>query len=135
MAAVVAVGGVVFMRFVLMPAAHEALDQAQHATLREKLIARWKIVVMACITLLLLSGMYNFVTTGLEKAKEVGPLYHALFGIKVLAALGVFFLASVLTGRSPAFEAMRSNGKKWLAIAAGLGILVVLISGALSKMG
>ena len=135
LAAVVAIGGVVFMRFVLMPAADEALDQEQHTALREKLIARWKIVVMACITLLLLSGTYNFMTIGMEKAKEVGPMYHALFGIKVLAALGVFFLASVLTGRSPAFESLRSNSKKWLAITAGLGILVVLISGVLSRLG
>ena len=134
-AAVVAVGGVVFMRFVLMPAADEALDQAQHAALREKLMARWKIVVMVCITLLLLSGTYNFMTIGIEKAKQVGGLYHALFTIKFLAALGVFFLASVLTGRSPAFESLRSNSKKWLAITAGLGVLVVLISGILSRLG
>lgn len=90
---------------------------------------------MACITLLLLSGMYNFMTIGMEKAKQVGALYHALLGIKILAAFGVFFLASVLTGRSPAFESMRTNSKKWLAITASLGILVVLISGILSKLG
>ncbi|MCH6555299.1 MAG: hypothetical protein IH797_01635 [Chloroflexi bacterium] len=92
----VAIGGVVFMRFVLMPAAPQTLDQEQHAALREKLIARWKIVVMVCITLLLLSGIYNMFAIAIPKGRDVGPVYHALFGVKVLAQLGAFTFFALL---------------------------------------
>ena len=51
-----------------------------------------------------------------------------LMGIKILVALGVFFLASVLTGRAAKFEAMRRSPVQWLtllivlaAVAVGIG--------------
>jgi uncharacterized membrane protein len=133
LAAVVAVGGTIFMRFVLLPSAREALTDEQHAALRGRLIARWKLVVMACITALLVSGLYNFVYMSLAKGRQ-HAIYHPLFGIKVLAALGVFFIASALTGRSPAFQKMRQNSAHWMLLAAVLGIVVILISGVLSKL-
>src|SRR5262245_51098195 len=58
-AAIVMVGGTVFMRFILMPAAVE-LPQAEHDQLRERLLARWKRVVHGGIALLLISGGYNY---------------------------------------------------------------------------
>ena len=39
--AIVMVGGTVFMRFVLMPAAKE-LPETEHDQLRQRLLARWK---------------------------------------------------------------------------------------------
>ena len=48
LAAVVAVGGTVFARFVLMPSANESLSDEQHAALRDRLTRRWRPVVMVC---------------------------------------------------------------------------------------
>lgn len=133
LAAVVAVGGTIFLRFVLMPSADAALTAEQHATLRERLMRRWKIVIMVCIAALLVSGVYNFIAISLVKAPH-SAVYHPLFGIKFLAAMGVFFIASVLTGRAAGFAALRERRRTWLAVAAGLGILVILISGVLKNL-
>ena len=62
-------------------------------------------------------------------------LYHALVGIKILLALGVFFIASVLVGRSPAFEGMRQNRAKWLKIIVILATVIVGISGFVKVRG
>ena len=56
LAAVTTVGGMLFMRFVLMPAASEALTEEQHVALREKVMDRWRILVTLSIVLLLVTG-------------------------------------------------------------------------------
>lgn len=134
LAAVIAVGGTIFIRFVLMPSAQAALSPEQHAALRARIMERWKRWVMACIALLLVSGLYNFVVISLPKAKAA-PAYHPLFGVKVLAALGIFFIASALTGRVKAFERLRANPRRWMTLNALLGLLVILISGVLKNLG
>lgn len=133
LSAVVAVGGTIFIRFVLTPAVKATLADEQHAALRERLMRRWHVVVMACITGLLVSGVYNFVTLSLPKAKGI-PAYHPLFGVKFLAAMGVFFLASALTGRSPGFAPLRANARKWLAVNVALAVVVILLSGVLKNL-
>ena len=55
--------------------------------------------------------------------------YHALFGVKLLAAICVLFLASALVGRSEAFAAWRAKPAKWLTLSVVLALVVVLISG------
>ncbi|MDH3283353.1 MAG: hypothetical protein OEQ13_01325 [Acidobacteriota bacterium] len=131
--AVVAVGGLVFLRFVLLPAVQEALTPEQHAALRERLMRRWRIVVFASIAVLFVSGMYNFMAVSINKGREL-PAYHMLFGIKFLAALGVFFLASIMAGRSAAFEPLRRRGGLWLGVTAALGVLVILLGGILHNL-
>jgi uncharacterized membrane protein len=133
LAAVVAVGGLLFLRLVLMPSAKETLSDTEHHALREAIRRRWQKVVLACIALLLVTGFYNFFTISLAKA-EVAPAYHMLFGLKFLAALGVFFLASVLTGRARGFAGMRAAPGRWLAVAAALAVAVILISGVLKNL-
>jgi uncharacterized membrane protein len=133
LAAVVAVGGLLFFRLVLMPSASETLPDAEHQSLREAIRRRWQKVVLVCIGLLLVTGFYNFFTISLAKAKDA-PAYHMLFGLKFLAALGVFFLASVLTGRAKGFAAMRAASARWLAVAAVLAVAVILISGVLKNL-
>jgi len=135
LSAVVAVGGVLFQRVVLMPSVRSSsLDDASRTRLHEEVTRRWKGILMACIGLLLVSGLYNFFTISLQKAERV-PAYHGLFGVKVLAALVVFFVGSALVGRAAAFEGMRRARGRWLGIAALLGVLVILISGVLKNLG
>lgn len=131
--AIVVVGGSVFMRFVLMPAAEELSDE-QHQALRQRVLKTWQKFVMAGIALFLLSGFYNYIKVAMPQHDGDG-LYHALMGIKILLALGVFFLASALTGRSPALEGIRQNAKRWLAVTILLATVIVAIAGFLKVRG
>lgn len=130
--AIVLVGGTVFMRFVLMPAAKE-LPEAEHDQLRQRLMARWKRVVHGGIALLLLSGLFNYMQ---QIPKHKGDsLYHALLGTKMLLALVVFFIASALVGRSAAFEKMRQNRASWMGLIVLLSALIIGISGFVKVRG
>ena len=131
-AAIVMVGGTVFMRFVLLPAAAE-LPQAEHDQLRQRLLARWKRVVHSGIAMLLISGFYNYMQA-IPKHKGDG-LYHGLVGTKIILAFAVFFIASALIGRSAAFEKMRQNRKKWLGVIVLLAAVIVGLSGFVKVRG
>jgi uncharacterized membrane protein len=133
-AAIVLLGGAVFTRFVLLGAAAE-LPQDQHDALKARIRATWTRFVSVGILLLLLSGFYNFITKSIPQHKGDG-LYHALMGTKILISFAVFFLASVLAGRSPRFEAWRQRPAKWLTIlillasvTAGIGSTLKVRSG------
>ncbi|MCI0651913.1 MAG: hypothetical protein L0Z55_08520 [Planctomycetes bacterium] len=130
LAAIAAVGGLLFLRFVHLPAAQEALSEDARARLREEVMRRWRRLVNLGIALLFLTGVYNFLVIGIPKGK-VAPYYHMLFGVKFLAAMGVFFIASALVGRSPTFAAMRERPSFWLTVNAALAVLLILISSTL----
>jgi uncharacterized membrane protein len=134
------VGGPMFIRWALLPAA-DALPDAAHRSLNEGIRLRWASVVRIAIMFLLLSGLYNLIA--FERASRTwgqawhdGPahLYHALLGVKLLLALGIFFLASVLTGRSPAMARFRDNAKFWVTVNLLLGILLVGVSSQMRMM-
>lgn len=124
--AIVLLGGSVFMRFVLMPAAR-SLPEAEHEALRQRILGRWKRIVMIGIALLLVTGFYNYI--GVDRDRV--PRYHMLMGIKILLALGVFFLASALTGRSAGLAAIRQNSGRWLTVLIVLAAATVAIAGYL----
>ncbi len=132
-AAIVAIGGAFFMRVALMPAANATLDDATHAKLREALRARWFIVVQTCIAILLVTGGINFVMLALPPKVEPMP-YHAIFGVKFLAALGVFFIASVLVGRGEGMAKMRAHRAKWLTVLLMLAATIIVLSGVLNRI-
>ncbi len=122
-AAIVLMGGAIFTRFVLMPAAAE-LPEDQHVALKERLRVRWSKFVMWGIMALLVSGFYNYFMGMQTHQKQ--PLYHALVGTKMLLGFGAFFLASVLSGRSAKFAPLRANAGKWLGV---LILITVIVSG------
>jgi uncharacterized membrane protein len=93
---------------------------------------------MLAITILLISGLVSFfnirrqfIGAGYEK---LPPLYNMLFGIKFLLALGIFFIASALAGRSRALEKFRENARLWMTVNLVLAVLVICISGVLRAM-
>lgn len=136
LAAITAVGGTIFMRTALLPAAG-SLDEANRKTLHEGVRSRWVKFVMLAILFLLASGIYNIIMKEKQlKTVEEGAngLYHMLFVIKFLLAFAIFFLASALTGRSPAFAKIRENARFWLTLNMILAILVVCISGVLRSI-
>ncbi len=130
--AIVLVGGSVFMAFVLLPTA-EQLSSEQHDKLRALVNGRWKRFVHAGILLFLITGFYNYFQQ-MPKHKGDG-LYHGLVGTKILLALGIFFIASALVGRSRAFESMRASRAKWLKIIVLLAAVIVGMSGFVKVRG
>ena len=130
--AVVAGGATFFARLAILPAL-ATLPEAERVRVKGIIDARWRVVVMICITLLLVSGIANFFLY--QAAAHKGQaLYHALFGIKFLAALAVFFLASALSGRRQALAPIRANSRLYAGIAAALVLAILLISGVLRNI-
>ncbi|MEZ6067985.1 MAG: hypothetical protein R3B90_20245 [Planctomycetaceae bacterium] len=127
-AAIALLGGAFYAWAALLPAARD-LPAAEHDALRERIKARWKKVVMLGILLLLVTGFYNYLMVAAQVQGQ--KLYHPLMGVKILIAFVIFFLASVLTGRSPAFEGMRQNMARSLMILLILGGIVVSIASVL----
>ena len=134
--AIVAIGGPFFVRFGLLPAAGRVLDETTHQQLRQAINDRWRKVVYALITLLIVSGLYTFVVVAPWKKLEPADrhIYHMLFGIKVLASLVIFFLASALAGRTAALAPFRKNAKVWLTLLLMAAAVVVGCAGVLRYM-
>lgn len=128
LAAITAVGGAVFARLVVFPAL-DPLPSDQRGALHAAMRARWSKIVAAAIAFLLVSGLYNFMT--LVAHYRVPRWYHMLFGIKFLAAMLIFAVASLLAGSSPAGDALRKNARSWLNLTIALAVLVVCLSGVL----
>jgi uncharacterized membrane protein len=142
LAAIAALGGLLFARFALVPAAEELGSETAdrlHAGVRR----RWLPWVIGAITLLLASGLTNYILL-IRRVKDAPELwggewlrqtgYHALFGVKFLLAMIVFYLASGLVGRGPSTQWIRDARKQWLSVAVGLGVGVVLISGWMRQL-
>ena len=134
LAAVVAVGGLFFARFGLLPAM-QLLDEETREKLHEGIRKRWLPWVIGAITLLLASGLANFLLFN-DAAKDWDDRtwmrqtkYHALFGVKFLLALAVFYFASGLVGRGEGTAWIRANRGKWLSVTLLLAVGVVMISG------
>ena len=130
--AIVLVGGSTFMAYVLLPTSQQ-LDTAQHDKLRQLVTGRWKRFVHVGILLFLVTGFYNFYRQ-LPHHKGDG-LYHALMGTKILLALGVFFIASALVGRSRALEGLRADRARWLKVIVLLAAIIVAMSSFVKVRG
>ncbi|HEX6962256.1 MAG TPA: hypothetical protein VF175_10345 [Lacipirellula sp.] len=120
--AIIIGGGLFYLRSVLSPAGADACFAD-----RRSVWARW---VSAASGLLVVSGLYNFwiIMQNYKEAGEKLPFsYHMLFGAKVLLALFVMFLASILAGKTAAADRFRANMGRWLNIAWTAVIAIVVI--------
>jgi uncharacterized membrane protein len=137
-AAITAVGGSIFMRFALAPSVG-ILANEQRKMLHEQVRSRWAKLVMASIGFLLLTGLINVVlflrdskTAPWEEwHKSYSLLYNAVFGVKFLLAMVIFFIASALAGRGEATQRFRQNAKWWMTVNVVLALAVVALSGIL----
>lgn len=126
--AIALVGGSLFTLLVLMPSV-KLLAEEEHKRLAGAIVGRWKWWVHGGITLFLLTGFYNYFRA--MPLHRGDGLYHALIGTKMLLALGVFFIASALVGRSARLEGMRQRRGAWLRALVLLALVIVAISGFL----
>ena len=132
-AVAVAVGGAVFLRFVLIPSARSVLDDKHRESLEDAVRGRWLWFVNVSIGLLIVTGFLNFFLLAI--APKVDPFpYHAIFGAKFLTALFVFFIASVLVGRSAKLSRFRGGRELWLNVMLVAMAVIFLLSGLLSQI-
>lgn len=133
--ATLAIGVPIFMRFVLMPIATKTLSPESALQLRQAISARWFKWVNAIIALFILSGLYTFIAVILPlDLGEAKPVYHMIFGFKMILALGIFFLASALAGHAKPFQIFRDKAKVFLGILIAMSLLLVLLSGVLRNI-
>ncbi len=142
LAAVVALGGLAFARFGLVPALAE-LDAGTRERIHDAIRRRWLPWVIGAITLLLASGLANFLIFNGRVKADPGfwgatwmrdTSYHALFGAKFLIALVMFYFASALVGRGEGTQWVRNDRAKWLSVTLALGLAVVLLSGWMRQL-
>ena len=83
-------GGILYWRLVLTPAS-EALPPETRQTLGDKAASIFSPIVFASIAGLLISGIFKYLTSPGHQ-----PIYHMIFGIKMLLALHVFAVAILI---------------------------------------
>lgn len=130
-------GGLFYLCAVQAPALAET-DDATRERVGGAARRHWARLVMVTALFLLLSGSYNYylaIQASRSGAVELAKFYHPLMGIKILLALTVIFLASLLSGRSPAAVRARENSQRWLTVASLCVVLIVTIAGVLKIAG
>jgi uncharacterized membrane protein len=109
------IGGIVYARFVMFPAARSLPAGAQTA-LDESAAKHFRPVVYVAMAALVFSGIFNYLS---KPGHSV--LYHALFGVKMLLALHVFSVAILVTApRNP-----RRGRQLFGAAISGFAILLI----------
>jgi uncharacterized membrane protein len=83
-AAIFWMGGMAFMVMALRPALHEQLGASQRLPLMVAVLKRFFMVVAASIAVLLATGLYMLVDSGMAKAP---PGWHAMAGLGVVMML------------------------------------------------
>lgn len=126
------VGGLLYQRLALLPAANELADP-QRAEFLDNARRRWSKLVMIAVLFLLVSGLVNLILTintfkSLSDDQKLPGLYLMLFGAKLILALIIFFFASALAGRGAATQRFREEAGRWLTFTLVLAVALVAIS-------
>lgn len=86
---------------------------------------------MAAIAILLISGLYNFITIKHNYKLVLPRWYDPVFGVKFLLAFAVFAIASLLVGRTALAQRLRMNARLWLWANLLMAALIIAISGVM----
>lgn len=121
-------GGLIYLRFVLAPAAASADEPESVAFAGRR--RTWAGCVAVCTALLLASGVYNLLLF-MKAYPGLPKLYHPLFGVKFLLALGVMTIAALLAGKTNLARKMQGSMKRWSGIAIKLALAIFVISAML----
>ncbi len=124
LASLLLVGGTSFLRFIILPTAPSAGGNEEF---RESLRKRWSKLVAGSILFLLVSGLYNSAIKSIDY--QLDSVYLTLLTGKILLALFVFFVVSVLAGRSGLAVRFRQREARWYDLALLAMLLIVLMAG------
>lgn len=128
-AAMIGVGGIAFLGFLLIPSAR-VLSPEQRDVLLKKVQGKFRWVSWSVILLLIGSGLYNVRAYYWELAWGRAWL---LLTIKILLALLVFAVSLTLTLPLPFLARFRERRERWLSVAFALAMIVILISAYLRR--
>jgi uncharacterized membrane protein len=129
MAAVIGVGGMAFLRFILMPSLG-TLPPENRDILAKQIMSRFRWVNWSVIGLLLASGLYSIRQYYWEVAWGKS---WALLTVKIALAFLVFLIALGLSSKSRLLEKVRAHSRTLLSIAFGLAVAVIFISAYLRR--
>ena len=132
LAAIVAVGGLVFLRFVLIPSS-EQLDAGARLQLLDQVQRRYRPILWACIGLLFITGLYNLGVVVVREGLTV-KLYATIFLVKIVLAFIFFGLGFALTLPGDLFKGLKNNRKQWLVVNSVVAVIVVLLSAFLRRL-
>lgn len=130
LAAVVAVGGVIFVRAVLLPASE---SEPGDPSLLQKAVARFRPILWTCIGLLLVSGLYNVYLVAVRGVLSISGYTHVLI-TKIVLALIMFAIAFGLTLPGDPETGLRARRRFWLSVNVALGLVVLFLSAYLRRM-
>lgn len=130
--AIALLGGSIFMRLGFIPAI-ATLNEDDKKLAQEGARKGWAKVVMISILLLLVSGLANVALTEMNFDWVEGSPWRILMMAKILLALAVFFIASMVVGRSERAAKWRENLPFWLNVNILLAVAVVMIGGAMKS--
>lgn len=131
-AAVLAVGGVACIRFVVLPSV-ELLDDAARATFMESVHDKFRKIIGLSMGLLLITGLYNVAIAAAAGHMADSAYLHPLI-VKIVLALVVFKIAFMLIIPGPAFSGVKAKRKTWLLVNFVLGVIVILIAAYLRRL-
>lgn len=127
-AAILGVGGMAFLLFILLPSAR-VLDPEQATRLMKTVQGKFRWVSWSVIVLLIGSGLYNL---SLVWEAPWGR-YWQLLTVKIALAAVVFLVSLALTLPLRALEPFRTRRKLWLTVAFSTALVVILISAYLRR--
>jgi putative copper export protein len=130
--AVVGIGSIVFVRMVLIPAAEAAGAEGELAA---EVMGRFKRILHGAVGLLLLTGVYNLyvVIPKVHAWVSYKVTYHAVLGTKILLALILFSIVTLLFTGPPSLPRFHSRRSRWLIVNIILAAVILFLSAILRR--
>ncbi|MDA0999543.1 MAG: hypothetical protein O2807_03360 [bacterium] len=120
LSAILAVGGVAFVRFVVLPYA-AGLPEADRGAFMQGIRKRFVPILHGSFLLLILTGIHH-ITRLIRGGLAISPELI----VKIALALIIIFIGLALT-LSKGFEGMKKNPKMWLTVNLTLALIVVFL--------
>ena len=131
LAAMVVVGGVIFLRALLIPATRR-LEAPAGDVLLQRVHRRFRILLWVAMPVLFASGVFNMLDKAFKGIQALS--YIGTLGVKIMLALLVFSILLLLTLPVRSFAHFQAQRDRWLVLSIILAVLVVGLAGYLRLM-